>query len=164
MVSNWRIRSKIAPTEQFRNFGVVSDCDLTFSQQVQMICISALCHIETFSHQEAFRRTSVTLANALVSSRLNYCNSLFHSLSTTQLRHFQVTQNMLCRIATYTSAHVLVLVCVWPPHLPSRRVNSAAHGVVTPGQVQTPRPPPLSWACSTPGDWREHIWWWGADK
>ena len=47
--------------------------------------------------------TSVLLANALVSSRLDYCNSLFLSLTDSELRRLQLVQNSLCRIVTSSS-------------------------------------------------------------
>ena len=47
--------------------------------------------------------TSVLLANALVSSRLDYCNSLFLSLIDFELRRLQLVQNSLCRIVKRSS-------------------------------------------------------------
>ena len=47
--------------------------------------------------------TSVLLANALVSSRLDYCNSLFLSLTDFELRRLQLVQNSLCKIVTRSS-------------------------------------------------------------
>ena len=47
--------------------------------------------------------TSVLLANALVSSRLDYCNSLFLSLTDFELRRLQPVQNSLCRVVTCSS-------------------------------------------------------------
>ena len=47
--------------------------------------------------------TSVLLANALVSSRLDYCNSLFLSLTDVELRRLQLVQNALCRVITRSS-------------------------------------------------------------
>ena len=48
--------------------------------------------------------TSVLLANALVSSsRLDYCNSLFLSLTNFELRRLQLVQNSLCRVVTRSS-------------------------------------------------------------
>ena len=46
-------------------------------------------------------KTSVLLANALVSSRLDYHNSLFLSLTDFELRH--LVQNSLCRVVTHSS-------------------------------------------------------------
>ena len=49
--------------------------------------------------------TSVLLANALVSSRLDYCNSLFLSLTDFELRRLQLVQNSLCRFVTRSSKY-----------------------------------------------------------
>ena len=47
--------------------------------------------------------TSVLLANALVSSRLDYCNSLFLLFTDFELRRLQLVQNSLCRVVTRSS-------------------------------------------------------------
>ena len=44
-------------------------------------------------------------ANALVGSRLDYCNSLFRSLSALDLRKLQCVQNSLARIVTNTTKY-----------------------------------------------------------
>ena len=49
--------------------------------------------------------TSVLLANALVSSRLDYCNSLFLSLTDFELRRLQLVQNSLCRVVIRSSKY-----------------------------------------------------------
>ena len=41
--------------------------------------------------------------NALVSSRLDYCNSLFLSPTDFELRRLQLVQNSLCRVVTRSS-------------------------------------------------------------
>ena len=46
---------------------------------------------------------SMLLANTLVSSRLDYCNSLFLSLTDFELRRLQLVQNSLCRVVTCSS-------------------------------------------------------------
>ena len=53
--------------------------------------------------------TSVLLANALVSSRLDYCNSLFLSLTDFELRRLQLVENSLCRVVTRSSkfSHII---------------------------------------------------------
>ena len=49
------------------------------------------------------------LANALVSSRLDYCNSLFVLLTDFELRRLQLVQNSLCRVVTRSSkfSHII---------------------------------------------------------
>ena len=49
--------------------------------------------------------TSVLLANTLVSSRLDYCNSLFLSLTDFESRRLQLVQNSLCRVVTRYSKY-----------------------------------------------------------
>ena len=44
------------------------------------------------------KSTAITLANALVSSRLDYCNSLLSSISVKDLNRLQGIQNTICRI------------------------------------------------------------------
>ena len=52
--------------------------------------------------------TSVLLANALVSIRLDYCNSLFLSLTDSELWRLQLVQNSLCRVVTRSSIFSLI--------------------------------------------------------
>ena len=48
------------------------------------------------------RDAALLAANALVKSRLDYCNSLFRSLSALDLRRLQCVQNSLARIVANT--------------------------------------------------------------
>ena len=48
------------------------------------------------------------VANALVSSRLDYCNSLFRSLSKFNLRKLQCIQNSAARIVSNTSRYTSI--------------------------------------------------------
>ena len=49
--------------------------------------------------------TAILLANALVSSRIDYCNSLFASLTLSELKRLQGVQNSLCRVVTRSSRY-----------------------------------------------------------
>ena len=44
------------------------------------------------------KSTAITLANALVTSKLDYCNSLLSSISVKDLNRLQGIQNTICRI------------------------------------------------------------------
>ena len=46
---------------------------------------------------------ALMVANALLGSRLDYCNSLFRSLSALNLRKLQFVQNSFVRIVTNTT-------------------------------------------------------------
>ena len=62
---------------------------------------------------------AVSLANALVSSRLDYCNSLLYSISRSDLKKLQRIQNTLARIVTktnrFTSSAPLLNKLHWLP-------------------------------------------------
>ena len=62
---------------------------------------------------------STALANALVSSRLDYCNSLLHSLPGVHLNKLQRVQNALARVVTkssrFTSTKSLLERLHWLP-------------------------------------------------
>ena len=62
---------------------------------------AVLCNLEVRRYLTA--DVSVLVANAIVSSRLDYCNSLFRSLSKLNLRKLQCIQNSAARIVTNTS-------------------------------------------------------------
>ena len=49
--------------------------------------------------------TATTIATALVHSRVDYCNSLYHGLPITQIKRLQHIQNELARAVTRTPKH-----------------------------------------------------------
>ncbi len=89
-----------------------------------MLCLSPLSflsHINSLSKLEFFHLRQIvqlrpfistndaeTLINALVSSRLDYCNALFTGLPATSIARLQYIQNSAARILTRTkrSAHI----------------------------------------------------------
>ena len=70
------------PSISVHNLGVIFDSNFKFSKHVSSICSSCFYHIQDFSSIQCHldTTTAIILANALVSSRLEYCNSLFYSL------------------------------------------------------------------------------------
>ena len=94
--------AKISCSEFVRNLGVLFDSDLNFHSHISNITKSCFFHIRDLSR---LRRclswsTAITLANALVSSRLDYCNALFHNITKSELHRLQCIQNALCRAVT----------------------------------------------------------------
>ena len=93
---------------------MVFDSNFKFSNHVLQVTKSTRVHA-----RDLYRicplldlNTSVLLANALVSSRLGYCNALFLSLTDFELRRLQLVQNSLCRVVTRSSKF-----CHITPHL-----------------------------------------------
>ena len=91
--------NQVSPAQSVKNLGVMFDSNFTFSDHVSQVIKSTRVHA-----RDLYRiKTSVLLANALVSSRLDYCNSLFVSLTDFELRRLQLVQNSLCRVVTRSS-------------------------------------------------------------
>jgi len=97
--------SKISPTDKARNLGVIFDSDFSFSKHVVSVCRSCFVGLRDLRRirRHLTKNMAVTVANALVSSKLDYCNSLFRSLSCRDLKKLQCIQNSLARIITRTS-------------------------------------------------------------
>ena len=90
-----------------RNLGVWFDSDFSFLKNVQNICKSCFAQIRDLKHLRGYltHHAALMTANALVGSRLDYCNSLFRSLSALDLRKLQCVQNSLARIVTNTAKY-----------------------------------------------------------
>ena len=99
--------NQVSPAQSVRNLGVVFDSNFSFSDHVSQVIKSTRVHARDLYriHPLLDLNTSVLLANALVSSRLDYCNSLFLSLTDFELRRLQLVQNSLCRVVTRSSKY-----------------------------------------------------------
>ena len=73
--------SPLCPAESVKNLGVWFDSDFSLSKHVQNVYKSCFVQLCDFRHVSQFLTydASVRVANALVSSRLDYCNSLVRS-------------------------------------------------------------------------------------
>ena len=99
--------NQVSLAQSVRDFGVgvVFNSNFNFLNHVSQVIKSTGVHV-----RDLYRirppldlNTSVLLLNALVSSRLDYCNSLFLSLIDFELRRLQLVQNSLCRVVTSLS-------------------------------------------------------------
>ena len=75
-----------------------------------LVCKSCFVQLRDFRHVRQFltHDASVLVANALVISRLDYCNSLFRSLSKFNLHKLQCIQNSAARIVSNTSRYTSI--------------------------------------------------------
>ena len=87
----------LSPTDVVRNLG--------FTNHVKSVIKSCFISLRDLHRIRRFLSvdTSVVIANALVSSRLDDCNSLFHSLSSRNATRLQYVQNALARFVTSAS-------------------------------------------------------------
>ena len=89
-----------------RNLGVLVDAKFCFTNHVNSVIKSCFISLRDL-HRIRFLSvdTSVVIANALVSSRLDFCNSLFRSLSSRNATRLQYVQNTLARFVTGASKY-----------------------------------------------------------
>ena len=81
--------------------------DMSFSDQINSVSKSCHFHIRDIRRIRHFLplSTATALANSLVSSKLDYCNSLYSGISQTNLNKLQRIQNSLARVITNTSKY-----------------------------------------------------------
>ena len=90
------------PSDTVRNLGVVFDSDFNFRQHIAQVCKSCFYHIR--DHRRIRRHISISTAKtisktkALISSRLDYCNSLLNNIAKRDLAKLQRVQNCLARV------------------------------------------------------------------
>ena len=88
--------------DSVRNLGVWFDAEFSFSEHVKRTCKACFLQMRDLRRirQYLTPEVAVLAANALVSSRLDYCNSLFRGLSCFNQHKLQSIQNSLAQIGT----------------------------------------------------------------
>ena len=87
--------------------GVLFDAKFCFTNHVNSVIKSCFISLRDLHCIRRFLSvdTSVVIANSLVSSCLDYCNSLFRSLSSHNATRLQYVQNALARFVTGASKY-----------------------------------------------------------
>ena len=87
-----------------KNLGVYLDSSLNFNKQVSSVVSSSFYQLRTISKLKPILtlRDLETVIHAFISSRLDYCNSLYHGLSQSTLHRLQMVQNSAARLLTGT--------------------------------------------------------------
>jgi hypothetical protein len=99
--------STIIPSKSARNLGFVFDSHLSHHSQISSVSRSSFLQIRQIRQIRSSldTDTSITLANSLVSSKLDYCNSLYYNLPNTSLKRLQSIQNSLARVVLNVKRH-----------------------------------------------------------
>ena len=111
----------LSPKDVVRNLGVLFDSKFSFTNRVNSVIKSCFANLRDLHCIRCFLSYDalVMVANALVSSPLDYCNSLFRSLSSKNITRLQNIQNYLARFVSGASRffHVSpILKCLhWLP-------------------------------------------------
>ena len=107
-LTNLSLSNDIIPvSSSARNLGFIFDSDMSFSDQINSVFKSCHFHIRDIRRIRHLLplSTATALANSLVSSKLDYCNSLYSGISQTNLNKLQRIQNSLARVITNTSKY-----------------------------------------------------------
>ena len=95
----------LTPTDTARNLGVIFDSGLDFKSHISGICKSSFFHIRRLRQVRSSlnRDAAIILANSIIHSRLDYCNSLFYGLPEISIIKLQRVQNSLARVVCKAS-------------------------------------------------------------
>ena len=88
------------PSDTVRNLGVIFDSDFNFRQHISQICKSCFYHIRDLRRirRHISISTAKTISTALISSRLDYCNSLLNNIAKRDLAKLQRVHNCMARV------------------------------------------------------------------
>ena len=100
-------QSSITPTTSARNIGVIFDnCD-QMREHITSVCRASHFHLRNIGSIRRYPKpeTCATLVHSLISSKLDYCNSLLIELPETQINRLQRIQNSAARIVSRRPRH-----------------------------------------------------------
>ena len=106
-LTNLSLSNDIIPVSSSAcNLGFIFDSDMSFSEQINSVSKSCHFHIRDIRRiRHLLPPAATALANSLVSSKLDYCNSLYSGISQSNLNKLQRIQNSLARVITNTSKY-----------------------------------------------------------
>ena len=93
---------KTYPAKSARNLGVIFDKNFNIHSHISAMCSSCIYHIQDLRRlrHHLDLESAKLIANALVSSRFDYCNSLLSGIAETDLTKLQRVLNRLARVVT----------------------------------------------------------------
>ena len=93
------------PKAFVRNLGFIFDCDFNFKRQISQTCKICFYHIRDFRRIRKYLspEAAKSVACALVTSHLDYCNSLLYNLPDRDIERLQRVKNYLARVVCKAS-------------------------------------------------------------
>jgi hypothetical protein len=94
--------NNIPVSKVVKTLGVTIDYTMSFDRHVDNICRASFCHIRALRRIRKLLTTAdiKAVATAIVSSRLDYCNSLLYGMKDCNINRLQRVQNSLARVVT----------------------------------------------------------------
>ncbi|KAK2194261.1 hypothetical protein NP493_1g08017 [Ridgeia piscesae] len=98
------LNQSVTPAPSVSNLGGNFDESFNFKQHISKTCRCCFYHIRDLRRIRRFLSLSVakTIATALVSSRLDYCNSLLYNTANKDIARLQRVQNCLARVVRHS--------------------------------------------------------------
>ncbi|KAK2172574.1 hypothetical protein NP493_941g01032 [Ridgeia piscesae] len=115
------LNQSVTPAPSVSNLGVNFDESFNFKQHISKTCRSCFYHIRDLRRIRRFLSLSVakTITTALVSSILDYCNSLLYNTANKDIARLQRVQNCLAKVVTrsprFSSSVPLLKSLHWLP-------------------------------------------------
>ena len=96
--------AEISPSSSCKSLGVMLDKHMDMEKQIKYVCRSTMYHIRNISaiRQLIPESAAAQLVHSLVTSRLDYCNSLLYGLPGCKTKLLQRIQNIAARVVTLT--------------------------------------------------------------
>ena len=96
--------SIIQQSSKVRDLGVIFDPFLSFDDYISSVCRSTHFHLRNIGRIRHFlsHHATAQLIHALISTRLDYCNSVLYNLPKSSILRLQRIQNQAARILTRT--------------------------------------------------------------
>jgi hypothetical protein len=90
----------IMATEKAKNIGVVFDSNLSMAAQINNVCRSAYSQLYNIGKIRPYitKKSTITLVHALVTSKLDTCNSVLYGCTDTLLHKLQMVQHNAARL------------------------------------------------------------------
>ena len=94
----------VSISDTIKSLGVILDTNLTFRPHVDAVCKSCFFHIRALRHVKNCLLPDLLkiVSTSIVSSRLDYCNSLLLGTTKSNIGRLQRVQNTLARLVTGT--------------------------------------------------------------
>ena len=93
---------KIPLSDKAASLGVVLDKQMSFDHHMKHLCKSLVCQFRNLFKIRKYlnKEPAATFVYAFITSKLDFCNSLFYGLPNHQLRKLQLLQNMAARFVS----------------------------------------------------------------
>ena len=94
----------VTPSDKARNLGVIFDRAMSMDKHISYVCQSTYYQLRRIAEIRRFltRAAAENLIHALITSRLDFCNSLFAGLPSSAIKRLQAVQNAAARLLTGT--------------------------------------------------------------